>query len=192
MNPSRFAGCFDAHTLAVDRQQRLAGRAGRGGRGAELSSSPPFFDQGFHAGIGGSQGELACQASLNSVRQVQPVLRWRRLQTSEGAEDALSRTLGSVDRFDQEIVVVAFALVSLGGLADVHRTLYIVHRPYITSIISTTIRHYLLLFVTILRLSTTRVEDKELLSRNPRKSAKHRGSSRSEEHTSELQSRPHL
>src|SRR5271165_5160229 len=35
---------------------------------------------------------------------------------------------------------------------------------------------YRLLFVTILRLSTTRVEDKELLSRNPRKSAKHRGS----------------
>jgi hypothetical protein len=142
MNASRFAGCFDAHTLAVDRQQRFAGRAGRGGRGTEFSSSPPFFDQGFHACIRGSQGELSCQARLNSVRQVQPVLGGRRLQTSERAQDALSRPLGSVEGFDQEIVVVSFALVSLGGLSDIHRTLYITYSPFIASINSNTIRHY--------------------------------------------------
>src|SRR5450759_2178453 len=47
---------------------------------------------------------------------------------------------------------------------------------YISHLVDSLQPQYRQLFVTILRCATSRVEDKELLSRNRRKSAKHRGS----------------
>jgi len=46
-------------------------------------------------------------------------------QSAERADDALTGTLGGVLRLDEEEVGVGFALVSLDGFAEIHRTLYI-------------------------------------------------------------------
>jgi len=130
---------------------------------ADLSSP------GWEAPPRGAQGELSDQARLHSVRQVQPVLAGSWRQAAEGTKNLLPRTFGGAYGFDEEIIVVGFALVSLGGLADVHRTLYIASRPYSTSMISTTIRHYF-------TSSTTFAKNKELPARDITKSVKYRGS----------------
>jgi hypothetical protein len=54
----------------------------------------------------------------------------------------LPRTFGRAYGFDQEIIVVAFALVSLGRLADVHRTLHTAREVRNAIEILITIRHY--------------------------------------------------
>jgi hypothetical protein len=52
----------------------------------------------------------------------------------------LPRTLGCADGLDQEIVIVAFPLLRLGRLADVHRTLYTSHQSLNTMTISMHLR----------------------------------------------------
>jgi len=63
------------------------------------------------------------------VSQIQPMLPGSRGQRTERADDALAGTLGGVLRLDEEKVGVGFALVSLGGFAKIHRTLYISYTP---------------------------------------------------------------
>src|SRR5213075_2779703 len=69
------------------------------------------------------------EAGLQSVSQIQPMLPGSRGQRTERADDALAGTLGGVLRLDEEKVGVGFALVSLGGFAKIHRTLYISYTP---------------------------------------------------------------
>jgi len=59
------------------------------------------------------------------VSQIQPMLPGSRGQRAERADDALTGTLGGVLRLDEEEVGVGFALVSLAGFSEVHRTLHI-------------------------------------------------------------------
>src|SRR5437879_5965734 len=123
MNRSGLTSLFHRHTLGID-GDRGAGRSGRLLR-RSLPSSVDLFDQRFDRYIGGRKGILTLQAGLQAVRQVQPLLPGSRGQSAERADDALTGTLGGVLRLDEEEVGVGFALVGLGGFAEIHRTLYI-------------------------------------------------------------------
>src|SRR5205814_9235714 len=103
---------------------RDAGGSGRFFRRSG-ASAPELFDQRCDRSIGGRKGTPNLQAGLQAVRQVQPLLPGRRGQSAERADDALTGTLGGVLRLDEEEVGVGFALVSLDGFAEIHRTLYI-------------------------------------------------------------------
>lgn len=68
---------------------------------------------------------MAGQAGLQTVGESEPMLARGGGETAEGAEYFLPRTFGGASGFDQKIIVVGFALVRLGGLANVNRALYI-------------------------------------------------------------------
>src|SRR5487761_180899 len=119
MNRSSLAGLFHRHTLGID-GDRGAGGSGRLLR-RSLPSSADFFDQRFDRYIGGGKGTLCLQA----VSQIRPMLPRSRGQRAERADDALTGTLGGVVRLDEEEVGVGFALVSLAGFSEIHRTLHI-------------------------------------------------------------------
>ena len=89
------------------------------------------------------------RAGLNSVSEIEPVLARCGSETAEGTEDFLPRTFGGAYGFDETIVIVAFALMSFGGLANVHRTLHTLSCPPITIGMLIIIRHYLRLSPTL-------------------------------------------
>src|ERR1035441_7702497 len=122
MHGSRCASLLNTHLLAVD---------GHGGWGHALlrrqrrrSSSSAFLPQGGKSRLGGTQRELSEQAGLHPVGQVQPVFAGSWRQATEGTKNLLPGTFGSAEGFDEEVIVVGFAFVSLGSLADVHGTLH--------------------------------------------------------------------
>ena len=123
MNRSRFAGSRQTHTLAIDGQHGLALGADNGR--LRLSSSPPAGDHRFPLSIRRGQRELAGQAGLQTVGESEPMLAPGGGEAAEGTEYLLPRTIGGAYGFDEKIIVVGFALVRLGGPANVHRTLYI-------------------------------------------------------------------
>src|SRR5487761_54867 len=125
MNRSSLAGLFHRHTLGID-GDRGAGGSGRLLR-RSLPSSADFFDQRFDRYIGGGKGTLSLQTGLQAVSQIQPMLPRSRGQRAERADDALTGPLGGVVRLDEEEVGVGFALVSLAGFSEIHRTLQISH-----------------------------------------------------------------
>src|SRR6266404_2009881 len=127
MNSTGLTSLFHRHTLGID-GDRGADGSGRLLR-RSLPSSVDLFDQRFDRYIGGRKGTLTLQAGLQAVSQIQPMLPRSRGQRAERADDALAGTLGGVLRLDQKKIGVGFALVSLGGFAQVHRTLHISSTP---------------------------------------------------------------
>src|SRR5438309_10779481 len=175
MNRSGLTSLFHRHTLGID-GDRGAGRSGRLLR-RSLPSSVDLFDQRFDRYIGGRKGILTLQAGLQAVRQIQPMLPGSRGQSAERADDALTGTLGGVLRLDEEEVGVGFALVSLDGFSEVHRTLHISS----TAFMSIQISH---LFVTIYDFRQSFVETRRLVCPISENSTFGRGSRVSHKSTS--------
>src|SRR6266705_348764 len=167
MNRSGLTSLFHRHTLGID-GDRGAGGSGRLLR-RSLLSSVDLFDQRFDRYIGGRKGTLTLQAGLQAVSQIQPMLPRSRGQRAERADDALTGTFGSVLRLDEEEVGVGFALVSLDGFSEVHRTLHISS----TAFMSIQISH---LFVTIYDFRQSFVETRRLVCPISEKSTFGRGS----------------
>src|SRR5437762_3005524 len=167
MNRTGLPWLFHRHTLGID-GDRDAGGSGRFFRRSGASAAD-LFDQRFDRSIRGRKGTLTLQAGLQAVRQVQPLLPGSRGQSAERADDALTGTLGGVLRLDEEEVGVGFALVGLGGFAEIHRTLHISS----TAFMSIQISHS---FVTIYDFRQSFVETRRLVCPLSEKSTFGRGS----------------
>ena len=83
-----------------------------------------FFGQRFDLRISGGERVLSLQAGFEAAGQVKPLIRGRRGEAAERTDHALARALGGGHGLDQQVVGVAFSLVRLGGLSNVHRPLY--------------------------------------------------------------------
>src|SRR6266566_326089 len=167
MNSTGLPWLFHRHTLGID------GDRGAGGSGRLLrrsgASPADLFDQCLDRFIGGRKGTLSLQAGLQPVSQIQPMLPGSRGQSAERADDALTGTLGGVQRLDEEVVGVGLALVGLACFAEIHRTLHISS----TAFMSTQISH---LFVTIYDFRQPFVETRRLVCPISEKSTLGRGS----------------
>src|SRR5215831_6538049 len=140
MNGPSFARLLQAHALAVDGQHRFA--LGMGHGRLRLSSSPPACGHRFPLGIGLGQRKLARQTGLHTVGEIEPMLAWRGSETAQGTDDLLPWTFGGAYGFDEKVIVVGFALVRLGGLADIQRALYIAGYRLIAIEKLIPVRHY--------------------------------------------------
>ncbi len=94
-------------------------------RHAPLPRAHATDDVGDFRSVGLEQIGLTDQGILDLARQLEPLLARPRTEIAERADGLLTRSLGGVDRLDQQVVRVGRALVRPRRLADVHESLWI-------------------------------------------------------------------
>ena len=89
-----------------------------------------------------SQLPLAAQSHFDLVSESEPMFFGCRLKASEGANDPMSRSLGSGNGLDEEMVDVGLAVDALGRALDEHGYLYSGRYPHFQSLVLDLIRDY--------------------------------------------------
>src|SRR5712692_10911478 len=136
MHRARFPRLLHRHAIGLD----LNGRGRCAEARASRAPSGVRGDGVERRGLG--QRRLPLQGRLELMCHAEPGLDRGGFETAERTDDALARSLGSLNRFDEEVVGVGLVFVAARGLTQIHSPLMIALHPVFVNADRTYFSHY--------------------------------------------------